>query len=177
MALATQSLLFCTDADVEGLLSALGLQARADDDGAAPGTDTAAMAVAKAQGRNYATARVKFFCQPRYKTEDLATSWLVNDWATTLCAVWMCGRRGETVPETLAKLAEQAMEDMKEVRAGTAHVPDIGTANPDWPAWSNVTVDPRYRVRQIRVQRSMSERTPPTYPQAPDYRAEAPAEA
>lgn len=172
MALASQSVLFCTDEDVEGLLSVLGVQARADDDMAAPGSDTARMAASKLQARNYATARVKFYCQPRYRTEDLGTSWLANDWATALAAAWLCSRRGEDPPKALAELAKAAIDDMAEVRAGRAHVPDIGTANPDWPAWSNVTLDARYRVRQARVQRPISEPTPASYPQSPDYRAE-----
>lgn len=175
MTLASQSLLFCTDEDAEDILSVLGVQARTDDDAAFAGLDSEAVARIKLKLRNRATARVKFYCGARYANEDLATSWLVNDWASTIYAALLCARRGEDVPKPVAEAMEEAIKQMEDVRAGRAHIPDIGTANPDWPSWSNVTVDPRYRVRQIRVQRALSERTPRQHPQAVDWRSEGAA--
>jgi hypothetical protein len=171
-----QTNLYCTDADVEGLLSALGVRSRLDDDqsGAVETDESARLR----QAREYATARVKFYALVHYADEKLASSWLVNDWATTIAAYWLSARRLNTVPDSLRELYEGSdgkggvLGDLEAVRKKTMIIPDIAFRNVDWPAWSNVTVDPRYRVRQIRVQRQISEKTPTQYPQTVDVIAE-----
>ena len=178
MTLSAQDFLFTTDDDIRGLISALGLDVRLDDDDS--GTVEDAESAFLLQARNYATTRVKFYCAIHYDAADLATSWLVNEWATVLAVDWICRRRANPAPECFKELLfgdgsannSGVMGDMKDVRAKAAQIPDIGYRNVDWPAWSNITVDPRYRVRQIRVQRPISERTPTQYPQTVDYSSE-----
>lgn len=171
MSIPTQSVLFCTDEDVQDLLTALGVSSRTDDDGSGEpdGADEARVLL---KARNVATARVKFHLQPRYEPADLTNNWLVNHWATALAALQVCRRGGQTAPASVEKAAKEALDDLKEVRSGVAHLPDVGTASVDWPAWSNITVDPRYRVRQARVQRGLSERTPTQHGQATDWSSE-----
>ncbi len=179
MSLATQANLYTTQADVEHLLSVVGVAARLDDDddGTVGPTDEQ---LAMDQARNYATARVKFYCVARYDDLDLATSWMVNEWATVIAAHWICTRRGNPVPDSIKELMygdgtaanRGVMGDLADVRADKAKIPDIGTRNVEWPAWSNARVDPAYRLRQIRIQRPISERTPTQYPQNVDWGAE-----
>jgi hypothetical protein len=171
-----QTLLYCSDEDVKGLMSALGVLLRLDDDqsGVAEADETSRLR----QAREYATARVKFYCLIHYDDAKLASSWLVNDWATTIACYWLSARRGNPIPESLLQLYQGAdgkggvLGDLEAVRKKELVIPDIAFRNVDWPAWSNVHVDPRYRVRQIRVQRLISEKTPTQYPQTVDISAE-----
>lgn len=170
--------LFCSAADVATLLSQLGVDARLDDD--ASGTVSAGELAFLTTLLSYATERVKFYCCPHYDAADLATSWLVNEWATIIATHRLCLRRVNPVPDSVRDLMFGTPEtddrgvlgDLKAVQSQAAQIPDIGYRTVPWPAWSNVTVDPRYRVRQIRVQRPISERTVPNYSQAVDHAAE-----
>lgn len=171
-----QANLYCSDDDVTGLMSALGLLSRLDDDGSGVAEEDELARLR--QAREYATARVKLYCLLHYEDALLASSWLVNDWATTIACWWLCVRRGNTPTDALKELYEGAdgkggvMGDLKAVREKKLVIPEIGLRHVDWPAWSNVTVDPRYRVRQIRTQRVLSEKTPTEYPQQVDLIAE-----
>jgi hypothetical protein len=179
---SAQANLYCSTADVVALLSQLGVDARLDDDGS--GSVSGGELAVLTQLVNYATARVKFYCAVHYDDADLATSWLVNEWATVIAAHRLSLRRCNPVPSCLRELMYGAagegarpgdrgvMGDLEDVRAQRAQIPDIGYRNVPWPAWSNVTVDPRYRVRQIRVQRPISERTPTQYGQDADWSSE-----
>lgn len=178
MSLLAQPNLFTTQADVEQLLSVVGVTARLDDDDT--GAVSAPEQLAMEQARNYATARVKFYCVKKYDDLDLAASWMANEWATVIAAHWICTRRGNPVPDSIKELMygdgtannRGVMGDLADVRAGKATIPDIGTRNVEWPAWSNARVDPAYRLRQIRIQRPISEKTPTQYPQSVDWGAE-----
>ena len=93
--------------------------------------------------------------------------------------MFVCVRRCNPLPDSVRELAHGdgsetnrgAVGDMMDVRRGMASL-DVGSRNVEWPAWSNVRVDPRYRVRQARVQRSLSEQTPRQSPVAPDWGSE-----
>ena len=181
--------LFCTPDDALSLLSELGLTLRASDAEAPPATYAELTDAEKARvtrAITYATERVKLFCCPHYDAADLLTSWLVNEWATVIAAHRLCARRLNPTPQALHELMfgeahmrvrsggqnRGVMGDLADVRSGAAQIPDVGRRNAPWLAWSNVTVDPRYRLRQIRVQRPISEGTPTQYAQDVDWRAE-----
>ena len=178
MTLAAQANLYCTQLDIQHLLSVVGTTARLDDDDT--GTITTDQQLGMQQAMNYATARVKFYAQPRYDDIGLASSWMANEWATVIATHWLCTRRGNPVPDSLKELMygdgtaanRGVMGDLSEVRKGIGKIPDIGTRNVEWPAWSNMRVDPAYRLRKIRVERPISENTPTQYPQQIDRGAE-----
>jgi phage gp36-like protein len=153
---------YCTAEDVEGLLSTEGVDARLDDDssGAVDGSEDGRMT----QAISYATAKVDQYAAGRYAASDLAASWVVNEWATSLACCWLCRRRGNPVPASIKELCDATIEDLKAVLAGTLPIADVGQRYTDQPAWSNVRVDPRYRVRQIRVERPISEQSPSQRP-------------
>jgi hypothetical protein len=171
-----QTYLYCTAADVEGLLSALGVRSRLDDDQS--GTEDADESAYMQQAREYATQRVKFYCMPHYDDASLYGSWLVNDWATTIAAWWLSIRRGNAPTDALKELYQGSdgksgvMGDLKAIREKKMLIPEIGFRHPDWPAWSNVTTDVRFRVRQVRVQRLISEDSPTEYAQTTDLISE-----
>lgn len=151
---------YTTQNDIVALMSQEGVDLRLDDDGSGA-VSAAELAYLTTQGISYATSRVNWYCQGRYDNDQLNTSYLVNDWCTRLATYWLCTRRGNPAPKSIQDLRDEAIEEMKEVRNGMGMIPDLGTRNADWPAWSNVRVDPNYRLRKIRVERPLSEKTPP----------------
>lgn len=172
MAPPALSVLFCGDGDVTDLLSLLGVTLRLDDL-VSPG-DAAFLL----RAHSWATSRVLFYCGQLYVTSELVNSWLVNEWATVLSTYYVCCRRVNPMPVTINELVfgpdnqGGVMGDLKEIRAGQAQIPDVALRNAPWPAWSNVIVDPRYRLRQIRVQRPISDRIPVRYSQNVDHQSE-----
>lgn len=160
--------LYCTKDDVDALLSISGEQLRLTDEGEAVPTVPEAAYLA-ANGINYATSRVNFYCQGRYDSDQLAQSWLVNEWATIIATRWLCSRRGNPVPESIEAMYKSTIEDLQNVQAGVLFIPDIGQRNPSGPTWSNVIVRPEYEFRKIRVERPLSGEPPSSYPQKIDY--------
>lgn len=117
----------------------------------------------------WATRRVKLYCCGRYDDSMLATAGSVYGWATIIAARWLAKRRAQAAPQGLEADYEEAMEEMKAVQRGELFIEDIPTRTVDWPAFSNVTVDPAYTVRKVRVESVISEPTPTQYPQAVDW--------
>lgn len=157
---------YCTEADIQSLLSQDGEVGRLDD--WASGSIDSAQRCYLTQAINWASARVNFYCAAKYTTADLATSWIVNQWATVLACDWLSRRRGN--PSPFSDLLEDVMQDMKDIRSGEAQFSDIGLRTAAWPAWSNVRVDTRFPLRKIRVERvpGMSEMTNAPYPKNDD---------
>ena len=157
---------YCTEADVQALLSADGTTARVDDNGDNSQSATEAGYITSAI--NWATDKINFFLLPRYSAPNLSTSWVVNNWAVILAARWLSMRRGNPPPGSVNQLYEEAVEDLKLVHSGAYEIPGIGTREVLWPVWSNVRVDPLYILRKIRVERPISEKTSTPYPQNRD---------
>lgn len=165
------STLYCDQDDIEALLSDEGVVGRLDDD--MSGTNSAAeIAILTTYARNYATTRVNFYCQPKYDTDDLGTSWLVNDWATVIASRWLCLRRGNPVPKQIEQLFKETIDDMKRVKTGEHEIPEIAARVANSPFWSNIHVSVIHRLRKIRVERPISERTPTDYLQQRDHAAD-----
>jgi hypothetical protein len=163
-------ILFTDQESLEDLLSKVGAELRTGDpdesepDGIADADELRRVATARAIG----TAKVMRYAQRRYDAADLAASWTVWEWATCFGAVWLCRRRGNPVPEELLEYAAECLKELEAVAAGDMAIEDVGERVTDGPAWSNTVLDPRYRGRQIRVQRNQSERTPRERPPAVD---------
>lgn len=176
--------LFCSEQDIQDLMSVLGEQARLDDLDTGAGGLTVESARALQKAQSYATTRVLFYAVQRYDATALASSWLVNEWSTVIACHWLCCRRANGVPDSLHELMygdgkatnRGVMGDLADIRAERAIIPDVGTRNVPWFSWSNVRVDPRYRVRQVRVERPLSERTATQYPQNVDWPSEGASE-
>jgi hypothetical protein len=175
MAPTPQAELFCEQGDIIALLSQAGVDARLDDD--ADGVVSAEELEFLDRARNWATSKIKYYCGPLYDSADLATSYLVAEWASILATYYVCVRRVNPCPDSIHELTfgrpgtedHGVMGDLKEVRNGLGKIPDIGYRNMPLPAWSITRVDPRYRFRQLRVVKSSSERTPTQYPQTVDW--------
>ena len=158
---------YCTEADIEALLSVDGKVGRVDDDNNGSLSATESGYITKAI--NWATARLNMYLAPIYAQADLATDWVVNEWCVILACHWLSIRRGNPAPGSFVDQMKSVMEDIKLVRQGTV-VLDLGQREGAWPAWSNVRVDMGYPLRKIRVERPISEQ-PTLQPQNQDLAA------
>lgn len=161
---------YCTEADLQALLSEAGTTARVDDDNDNSQSVTETGYLNNA--RYWATDKINFYLLSRYAADKLATSWVVNNWCVILAGRWLSMRRGNPPPGVITQLYEEAIEDLKLVHSGSYEVPGVGTRDVLWPVWSNVRVDPLYVLRKIRVERPISEKTRTSYPQHLDRLAE-----
>lgn len=117
----------------------------------------------------FATARIKLYCCNIYDDSSLVNSWSVNQWAITIAAHWLATRLYRAAPEQIQVAYLEAMEELKAVKNGELSIEDIGTRTSAWPFLSNVTVDPTYTVRKVRVEWPISEQTTTQYPQSVDW--------
>lgn len=170
MAPSALSYTYCSAEDLQALLSTDGHVGRLDDDssGAINGDESTYLTKAI----SWATSRVNFFCLSQYAAQDLATSWLVNNWCVVLAAHWLSCRRGNPPPGSFDKLYDETMEDLKMVHSGAHQIPELAYRSAHWPAWSNVRVDALYALRKVRVERPISEGTSTPYQQHTDWPAQ-----
>jgi len=122
-----------------------------------------------AKACKYATDRVNMFCTNRYDEGSLAESWTVNQWATTIASHWLATRLFRAAPQQIKESYDEAMLELRDVQASKINIAGIGTRTSGWPFLSNVSVDPVYVIRKVRVEAQISEPTPTQYPQAIDW--------
>lgn len=162
---------YTTQADIQALMSSTFELNVTDDDN--DGTQSAAeLAAGTTKAISWATDRVNFYLQPLHKSSELTKSWLVNEWATILACYWLSTRRGNPPPASFDTLYKDCIKDLELCSKGTMHVPNIAHRDSQWPAWSNVRVNPYYALRKVRVERGISERTATPYKQNLDRAAE-----
>lgn len=173
MALPTALAYLYTSADeIEALLSPDGADARLDDvdSGAVSATEEDYMAV---QAVNKATSRINIYLQQRYAPALLATSWAVHDFTTIYGAIWLCRRRGNSVPASLMESWEEdCLPLLEAIQKDQMSLNDIAERESDQPRFANVTLDSRYRVRQLRVERPLSDRVPNNIPRLTHWDSE-----
>ena len=151
-------------AEIEDLLSVNGVVLRADDRDRGTLSSTELDRI-NLNAVNYATGKCNLYLLERYEASILVDSWIVHHWATVIAARWLCKRRGNSVPESLEDEYEEIIEEMQKVKEGELSLGDVAQRESDQPTFSNVTVDTTYDLRQIRVQRPISEQSPSVFPQ------------
>jgi hypothetical protein len=121
----------------------------------------------------YATTQVKLYCTNRYDDSDLANNasenGSVNRWATALATRWLAKRRYQAAPIGIEEDYRDAMEELRQVKAGQLCIEDIGTRTSGWPFMSNITLIDTYSFTKARVETITSEPTPTQYPQFVDW--------
>jgi hypothetical protein len=153
-----------TSLAVTSLAAAIGAGASARDSGVNAATGARLLI-----GARKGTSRVKFYCNQRYDDSQLVLSGTVNDWSTLIAARWLCTRRAQGCPKSIALDYEEAVEEMRMVQSGQLAIEDIGTRGVDWPTITNVVVIPGYDGMRARVQQNVSEQTPTAYGQFIDW--------
>ncbi len=148
---------YCEIADVQNILSSEGVQLSVDD------TPPTAYGDAIARASN----RVDFFLFRRYEPSELAKSDLVKDWAAVFAAYYLRTRRGNPIPQGLAALLGDALEDLKQVQAGQNEIPGIVMRRSHAPALSKMraTMRPYPRAVVVKTQGTQAGGAPAGYPQ------------
>jgi phage gp36-like protein len=155
MAVATP---YCDLDDMQRLFSAHGVTAFSDHDG--DGQDDSGVTD---DCIDEATEEINLFCK-LYSTAGLAASTLINRWATTLACFFLCQRRGNPVPESLAAAAQTVRERLAFVLTGALTLNVVKSVNTS-PSFSNMEVDRRFPYSRVRVQQQSSDRIPTTLTQ------------
>lgn len=145
---------FCTQADLEAVLSAHGVRLRLDDDQS--GTATSGEIAYLTLIRGWASETVLMYCNDRYAPSILATSPLVNGWTTYLAAYELCFRRGNAVPDPIQAQAERTEDTLREIQEGRLRIPGVPVRRITAPVWSNVRFNPHFQFNTIRVERRTS---------------------
>lgn len=157
-----------TQLAVQPLASPVAQYAYAFDNG-----QNLVMAQRLVKGCQYGTSQVKLYCCSRYDDSDLLANagehGSVNRWATALASRWVGRRCCRPCPDSIVKDAEEALEEMRQVRVSMLNVEDIPTRNAGWPFISNMTLDLGYDYRKVRVEQPLSELSPTFYGQAVDW--------
>jgi phage gp36-like protein len=148
--------LYCSQADLEGLLSFNGVKLWADDDGDEEIDAVEQDAIDFALGD--AAVTIDQYLSTLHTPTWLATSRWVNNRATWLSAYALCGRRGNTVPESLENRALEIQEELAYHRDSSRPIAGIPVRMAMVPTFSNVRVDVRYSFKVLRVDRTTSSR-------------------
>ena len=158
MAATPLSYTYCTQADVERILSAAGVRDRLDDDEDQLVSSTEHEAWTDILAG--ATDTVNFYCWSMYSPENLATSNFITNITAKLAAYHLCTRRGNPAPESIQEQAQKAEEMLQRVYENSHPLPNVPLRRALAPAWSSIYCDPRYNHRVIRVERNASTQDP-----------------
>lgn len=162
--LTAAAVLGSTALSVAALDTAINAGAQARDSGVNAATGARLLV-----GVRKGTSKVKLYCNSRYDDSQLRLSGTVCDWATVAAARFLCTRRAQGCPKSIANDYDEAIEEMRMVQAGQLAIEDIGTRGVDWPSMSNITVNPGYDGMRARVEPNISEQTPTAYSQYIDW--------
>lgn len=147
---------YCSETDVEGRLSALGVDFRLDD-----GADDPAKSALLLYCREYAASRINFYCLQKYTVEALAANDWVRDRAIDISAWVLCARRANSIPKSVQLLYDEALDELKMVAAGQ-QIPGA----PRRKASAPVLSQPRPKLFPIPntvIERNRSTGTPENY--------------
>lgn len=111
-----------------------------------------------------ASAEVDLYCRGRYSESGLAGARIIQRWATVLAVAFLCERRGNPVPESIAKEAERILEKLQQIQEGKLDLPGVAFGNDLRPAFSNLAIDRRYRYSRVRVTTENSSNQVPKMP-------------
>lgn len=137
---------YCTLADMERKFSEPGVTAFADHDE----SGTADTGVVD-DSINQATDEINLYCQGWYTPARLATSPLINRWATLFACIFNCENRGNPVPDSFLLERERIMALLERILSGTMQLPGIPLRADMGPSFSNLGIDRRYAYRKVRV--------------------------
>ncbi len=153
-----------TALSITALTTAINNGAQARDSGVNAATGARLLV-----GCRKGTSKVKLYCNQRYDDSQLALSGTVCDWTTICASRFICTRRAQGCPKSIALDYDEALEEMRQVQCGMLSIEDIGTRGVDWPTVTNIIVNPGLDGMRARVQPNISEQTPTKYSQYIDW--------
>lgn len=151
---------YCTQAQIESILSAHGVAAFTDDDlDGLPDTDM----VQNAIDRSAALKMDPYLCQRYQLSAITGNSWV--QWANAvLAAVALSTRRNMPTVESLAAQEQMVLEQIRMIHGGTMKIPNQSERFDHLPAVSNFDVERFRTLHPVRVQREESTGAPPADP-------------
>ena len=150
---------YCTEAELNRYLSSQGVIdfADNDDDGSA---DTGVVD----DCINQATEEIDLYARQRYNQSDLSSSTLINRWAVTIAARFLCQRRGNVVPDVIERewnrIADPDDGILVRISKGLMQLPNVPLRESLRPTFSNLKIDRRYNYSTVRVTRPNSSDAP-----------------
>ncbi len=139
---------YTTQAEIERLYGKTGVAAITAD---LQGTNIASMweeIIADA------TLTIDSYASQVYDQEDLATSRWVRNRATWLAAYRLSQRKGNN--DLYAQRYQEIIDELEKVKSLILIIPNIPTSSDLTPAMSNISIDPRYNIRKVRVNPEIS---------------------
>lgn len=117
-----------------------------------------------------ATSKVLQKLVPIYNESDLVQDALyggpdgmggmTKDLTTDLAVCEVARRRGNAMAQTWKDVCKEANEMLESLRAEVEQLPNVPTAVPQYPAWSNLRVIQGYIYTQTRVETQISDLPP-----------------
>ena len=150
MAIA-ESLLYCTEAQMERVLSGAGLTLRVDDD-----DDNINDAANVTWVREEATDWINSIIGFRYAAADMAANDYIQKIAAHKAACLASERRGNPVSASLLRTCEKFEEILELVRLRKREIPRLNESANRIPSLSNFLIDGRFRRSKVRVQEEIS---------------------
>lgn len=148
MTIETLSYEYTSQAEIERLYGKKGVQSMLVD---VSGDDVAAIwNELVADG----TQTIDAYAAQIYNQADLATSRWVRTRATWIAAFRLSQRKGNN--DLFAQRYDQIIEELEKVMTLQLVIPNLPYSADMSPAMSNITVDPRYNIRKLRVQPEIS---------------------
>ncbi len=149
----------CTKDDMVNYLSLRGVISFSDHDDTGVENDEVIN-----DCRQFSSDELIGWLSPMYAVSELALSTLVTRWATIIACYRLCKTRGNPVPESL----HEEYENLISIPNGMVHqarnqkfiIPNIRRQTINVPAFSNLTIDRRYRREKIRVIQANSSNIP-----------------
>lgn len=119
-----------------------------------------------------ATEIINYYCQVLYRPEDLVKSTWINRRATDIAVYILVSRRGNIQSGSLAEAYKQTIMWLEAIHSSRYEVPGIPIRATQAPVWSNVRIDQRYSTYRVRVERTISQRSPARHSQSVDWSSE-----
>lgn len=157
MALTT----YCTDEDIDRLLSSYGVASFADHD--EDGSEDTGVVL---DCREQASEEINLYTRQWYLVAGLSSSALITRWCTVMSAYFLSYRRGNPPPESLQIEFNRIVDDqdslLQRVHDGNMRLPGVALDYDARPSVSNVTIDRRFARSKIRVDERTSSDSPTT---------------
>lgn len=150
---------YCNRADVDAILSTVGVTAFADDDedGSLDATELGYVTRAIERAAN----RMNAFLEMRYELSDLSGNDWCRDANAALAAFLLGGRRNNPVSPVLSTENTQFLDDLKEIRDNNMTVPGAFDSNDALPSVTNFRPERSRGQAPVRVIREESTRSDP----------------
>lgn len=143
---------YCTQADIEDVLTELGVTTNTDSGYPFDTTDTDLLdrIILKAE------AQFNYYALPKYTVAGLTGNKWVTMVVATFAACKVMARGAQEVPAQLEKDRQEYIQQLQEIRSGLGQIPLTQKEFEDIPAMSNLRLDARKPVSKIRVEMPIS---------------------